>query len=185
MKKHSLLFLAHLFIMPLYAVNAGVIPYAKHKGHILLLLGEDQHRKGVWTDFGGTSNMLEKPWQTAAREFLEESLSFFKKWDITKQTPVITNISHTYYAYCVSVLYAAPEVIKNHTAQAKHPEKIDFVWVLLDEVIKELQNQPYKTHVMITVRQGTSRTPKGEKIKLYHKFVETLRHGLKALERIQ
>lgn len=58
------------------SINAGVLPYAYDcKGTPFILLGQEPN--GLWADFGGRYEKGETPFQTAVREWFEETRGAF------------------------------------------------------------------------------------------------------------
>ena len=147
-----LLFLSFASQGFLWALPAGVLPYADFHGKTVILLGMDCHRRGFWIDFGGESNGQETRIETAAREFSEETM-----FCLFRTVPEVENIlkesvpivSNGYYMYPLHVpfIYDLNKVhralrAKHHIrgvpasgarwAIRHHIEKIDYVWVLAD-----------------------------------------------------
>ena len=52
-------------------MGGGILPVSKHNGKIYFLFGLEEYDK-TWTDFGGSSESNETPYQTAIREGYEE-----------------------------------------------------------------------------------------------------------------
>ena len=64
--------------------GAGVLPYALHEGRVLFLFHKtfSGRRAGLLVDFGGGSQADETAFETAAREFVEETEGLFLAPDI-------------------------------------------------------------------------------------------------------
>lgn len=64
--------------------GAGVLPFALHEGRLLFLFHKtfSGRRAGLLVDFGGGSQDTETPFETAAREFVEETEGLFLAPDI-------------------------------------------------------------------------------------------------------
>lgn len=135
--------------------NAGILPYAEHNGKIYLLLGQDRDRPGRWTDFGGQIEQGETPAQAARREFAEETAGQVVDWQITSQTPYISNPSHKYRMYLVKIDYFDVKFLH------ENPEKNVFAWVPLERLLD------------------------GEVSPLYSPFAQTLRIGRKVLKSLK
>jgi len=56
-------------------MGGGILPVAKHNGKIYFLVGLEEDGK-LWSDFGGSSDKNESPYQTAIREGYEELNGF-------------------------------------------------------------------------------------------------------------
>lgn len=56
-------------------MGGGILPVAKHNGKIYFLFGLEEDGK-LWSDFGGSSDKNESPYQTAIREGYEELNGF-------------------------------------------------------------------------------------------------------------
>lgn len=71
--------------------SAAIIPFALETTtqtvYILLARIADSrnHRTDVWGDLGGTREVSERPEETAAREFIEESLAVVKQFECAEQ----------------------------------------------------------------------------------------------------
>ena len=65
-------------------VNAGVLPYSTETGEIMVLLGYDADDKH-WSDFVGVCTPGERPAQTAARQFEEETRGAYQLGDIARR----------------------------------------------------------------------------------------------------
>lgn len=67
--------------------SAGVIPRVKIGNKYYLLLGKEKHgvKAGDFDSFSGKRDSGEKPWQTAGREFHEESAAAMGKLDYYKK----------------------------------------------------------------------------------------------------
>ena len=53
------------------AMGAGICPISKFRNNVYVLLGQERFNK-QWSDFGGSRNGNETPYQTACREGYEE-----------------------------------------------------------------------------------------------------------------
>lgn len=144
MQKHSCLPATSLLILPfiplfcvLHGENAGVLPYAQHKGKIYFLLGKERSNR-TWSDFGGAGNKGETPKQTAKREFHEETRNIYKKIPIRLGKPIL-HPQRYYNLYLAQVPYKTKNEIE--TALGKDREKTDFKWVDAQYFIKTIQEE--------------------------------------------
>lgn len=89
--------------------GAGILPYSKHKGKILFLLGKERWGKarGTWADFGGKRISGERPRETALREWQEESgMSRAPLLRMNRFVDVIDRRNGgCYRMYCVEIPY--------------------------------------------------------------------------------
>lgn len=58
--------------------GAGVLPYAFNNNKIYFLLGKE-HDEKLFSDFGGGRDKDEQPFETAYREFVEETMNSLKE----------------------------------------------------------------------------------------------------------
>ena len=97
------------------AYSAGVLPYSKHNGRVVWLLGRETYRN-VWSDFGGHAEFRDgsNPINTASREFFEETLGSVMtikniKRCIEDESTIIVNsktmMGHDYIMYLVHIPY--------------------------------------------------------------------------------
>lgn len=83
-------------------VGAGVLPWSiNDEGKIVLLLGQEEKGNfkgaGTWCGFGGSRNEGENEVQTAAREFMEESMALImNESEILNILEDPNNIQHTW-----------------------------------------------------------------------------------------
>jgi 8-oxo-dGTP pyrophosphatase MutT (NUDIX family) len=69
---------------------AGVLPYALHEGRVLFLFHKtfSGRRAGLLVDFGGGAQAAETAFETAAREFVEETEGLFLAPDLRRASRV-------------------------------------------------------------------------------------------------
>ena len=129
-------------------VNAGVTPYACVDGQARVLLAFDSAwgRRG-WAPFGGgPKNSKEPVYETAAREFHEESNCAFAKPDLANLP-----YSHSlgFYSYVTEVPYRSVDVISSQRA-CRHVERSKWVWVDYALFIEALR-KPGKVSALTTL----------------------------------
>ena len=118
---------------------AGVIPYTCFNGGVYILLaydGEDD-RKG-WGAFGGTALKGEKIYQTASREFHEETGCVFPVPSANQLKDKKNSNSDGFYTYVAEVPYVPPAVIEISDCGTKDKRK-DWVWVSLPSLIQAIE----------------------------------------------
>lgn len=155
---------------------AGVLPYSKHKGETLILLGFNPTRhnnKGAWEDFGGGRDRKDNNimWKTAKREFTEETKRAFPELHFNPSYHYIQNGSAKYFMFFVQVPYIDNRDM-NHNVRP-HDEKKAFAWVSANDLY----------HAIVTnsdVPDYYTRKP----LHLFHYFVETLKLNPEILRHI-
>ena len=117
-------------------MGGGILPVTIHNHHILLLFSREAlHQKsgaGQWSDFGGSREKQETPFQTAIREGWEESAGFLGTKGQIKhliKTQLIRKIQTPYYTtYLVHIPYnrRLPYRFATHFNQMKkcNPDKV-------------------------------------------------------------
>ena len=91
-------------------MGAGVLPVSLYRGTILILLGQERHNN-LWSDFGGSHNKNEKPFDTAIREGVEELNGLLgddkklKKLVSNNSILTIRNNNDKYISYLFSIKY--------------------------------------------------------------------------------
>lgn len=203
MKNKSFLLLTLIFFLicsiQVFAKGAGIVPFYRHtNGDVSFLLGEDHHRRGVWTDFGGKADKGESFSDAAAREGHEETMGvfsgtskdpkknqsqgveFFKK-RIKKQLQVQSS-KNDYKTYFVDVTDAV-EVIKKEAITRKFPFNSN-----LDAVIKKLKGTRDKIGKKKDKKWGhykekidfkwvTFEELQNQTVKIYHWFTASLKNS--------
>lgn len=107
--------------------GAGIIPISTKTGRILLSLrGENQEEPLTWASWGGVSLVGENPYQTAMREFHEETLysGHTTLFPCCEQSDPITNFCYTTFIGVIS-----EEFVPILDCETK-----DFLWVTLSEL---------------------------------------------------
>ena len=111
-------------------MGAGVLPVAFHKGTMYFLFSrESLHRpdrdKGKWSDFGGSKENKETPFQTAIREGSEESAGLLGSPASVRRLIKECGLGHIaikhYTTYLVSVQY-------DKTLPAYFSKQHEYVW---------------------------------------------------------
>ena len=98
-------------------MGAGVLPVSLYRGTILILLGQERNNN-LWSDFGGSHNKNEKPFDTAIREGVEELNGLLgdnkklKKLVSNNNILTIRNNNDKYISYLFSIKY--DENIENY-----------------------------------------------------------------------
>ena len=132
----------------LLGVNAGVTPYACVDGRARVLLAFDPAwgRRG-WAPFGGGPKDSNEPvYETAKREFHEESNCAFAFLDLTD---VPYSHSRGFYNYVAEVPYHTIEhIAARRTCQ--NVERSNWVWVDYERLIAALQ-KPDKVSSLVTL----------------------------------
>jgi len=80
-------------------MGAGVLPIARYKGTLFLLLGQERNNN-LWCDFGGGAYKGEKPYKTAIREGSEELNGFLgdeNDFETTVNHNMILSITYDKY----------------------------------------------------------------------------------------
>ena len=80
-------------------MGAGILPVALYKNTLFLLLGQERHNN-LWSDFGGSSQIGEKLYQTAIREGTEElngHLGSYEYLENKVKTNLIMGLEHERY----------------------------------------------------------------------------------------
>lgn len=89
-------------------MGAGILPIALYRGSLFILLGQERNNK-LWSDFGGSRNKNEKPFDTAIREGGEELNGLFGLEDNLKEcvtNNMITSMSYDKYtSYLFQIKY--------------------------------------------------------------------------------
>lgn len=139
----------------------------------MVLLGEEPGKK--WTDFGGGREEREEIYQTAAREFSEESLYqfFHHKSDVENRLKHKWAIQHPrfkYYMYPLQVHFVPADVLRGKKSELIKKgltlcgaEKTNFAWVIAGDLLAAIRSNQPEVY-----------TIDGMKIKLYHNFFELL-----------
>ena len=89
-------------------MGAGILPLAFHHGLIYILLGQERSNN-LWSDFGGSSNKYEKPYETAVREANEELNGFLgtqKELEMYCNNNYLFSIKHNRYkSFIINLSY--------------------------------------------------------------------------------
>jgi len=150
---------------------AGVLPISSYNGRVVVLLGEDSHRRGCFTDFGGKADPGEQPYQTAAREFSEESLKVLNNsissvaQTLKGASPIING---GYYIYPYKVSFVSSQKLRGvmnglikkmgglrNVIRKYHAEKIDFAWVYATDLYNAI-SKAYNNTVRVNSISGRS-----------------------------
>ncbi len=114
---------------PLANVNAGVLPFACQNGEAVYLLAYDPNSKRLgWGNFGGGPDHGELDYQTALREFREETNCAYNIEDIDPDTLHGPSEFFGYYTFLLNVPFVDPAEI-SHTRKCENVERSQWVWV--------------------------------------------------------
>lgn len=142
--------------------SAGILPYAVENGEILILLGHNSYRQS-WEDFGGKREQNETPWQTARREFTEETKYAFPK---LLEDPTIFYIQNgmrkPYFMFFVKVNYIPATTLNQNVRSGD--EKTEFAWVRATDLYNAIIND-YQSVQDVT----------GKNLNFYQWFKSTLK----------
>jgi hypothetical protein len=129
--------------------GAGVLPYALHEGRVLFLFHKtfSGRRAGLLVDFGGGAQAAETAFETAAREFVEETEGLFLAPDLRRASRVGDEYRRQ-FREMQALLARTQEAHANwwcrrHVQPGKQPERL---W----KRVRELETAP---DVIITIRQ--------------------------------
>lgn len=139
--------------------SAGILPFARVKGDVFVLLGEDKS-ECTWSDFGGRvePSDMEDPKTTASREFYEESCGSVVNLDVMrnrlehekhyKMFETTTLNGSPYYTYLVQIPSKNYSTTFNKTwaflthikANKKFIEKTSIKWVPLNDIVAAIES---------------------------------------------
>lgn len=131
----------------IHTERAGVIPYTLDKdGNIYFLFGVD-YRSGDITDFGGSAKRLETAFQTAFREFQEESKGIFpEKLYIFESFPNATVLTDKKKMTIVFIpidtqwIKKATKSYYKKRKESKYNELYNIRWVCKQDFLKMLED---------------------------------------------
>ena len=129
--------------------GAGVLPYAFENNKLYFLLGKEKYEQ-LFSDFGGGVDHGEKPYETAYREFVEETMNSLKETEevkrkLYKSEDQLSYFNQGYYTYLIEISKDDQVVnsynrIFNNLANCKCPvglcEKSEFRWFTPEEILK-------------------------------------------------
>lgn len=130
------------------AYAAGILPFAVHEGIIIFLVGKDA-QDGLWSDFGGKAEQLDKTdLDTAQREFTEETCGVIVDLETLrarmtapgnyKKLVSSTQSRHPYYMYLLQVPFdpgsraafrRQVKFLRSIRLHKRYVEKADIEWV--------------------------------------------------------
>lgn len=131
-------------------VNAGIIPYAcKGTQSLILLAFDPAFGRRAWGAFGGRFKRGEHVWQTAAREFFEETNCAYPLRDMAVLRERAYSRNGDYYTYAMRVPYISAAAIagRDSTSRSATPteggtcrdvERSRWVWVPYHALIDAL-----------------------------------------------
>ena len=110
-------------------VNAGILPFACQNDEAIYLLAYDPNPKRLgWGNFGGGPNQGERAYQTALREFHEETNCAYNIEAINADTLRGPSEFFGYYTFLLNVPYVEPaEISRPRTCESV--ERSRWVWV--------------------------------------------------------
>jgi len=121
-------------------VNAGVMAYTMEPGEITLLLGFDGE-ESHWSDFVGVCTPGERPRDTAARQFEEETRGAYPMAEITRMlqgaAPVVIGETRIFLLEVPPV----SAVQLGRLAKDRGYEKTDYCWVPLSDLLASVDER--------------------------------------------
>lgn len=149
--------------------SAGILPFTRHNGEILFLLGKDV-RDSCYSDFGGKMENIDQhdPINTANREFYEETLGILSNspFDLRQRIKDLsvcvfgsTKNQHVYRMYLLEIPFDKnlPKQFKKNVSFLTYKnigmnyiEKTDLVWCNFDELFRI----PKRTVFAATIRSN-------------------------------
>ena len=110
-------------------VNAGVLPFACQNGEAVYLLAYDPNPKRLgWGNFGGGPNHNELAYQTALREFREETNCTFNINEVDPDRLHGPSEFFGYYTFLLNVPFVSPVEI-SRSRNCESVERSQWVWV--------------------------------------------------------
>ena len=131
-------------------VAGSILPVCMYKNKLHFLFGKENNKEDSakgWSDFGGSSEGNETPYQTALREGMEESSGFLNPVELAKKG-VYKLVHGTYNVFIVKMDYDEQLPLyfnrMHHFVSKKMPELLDTVlfekqeleWYCIDDMIK-------------------------------------------------
>jgi 8-oxo-dGTP pyrophosphatase MutT (NUDIX family) len=128
---------------------AGIVLYYSDGESVFLLLADHAKSTRGWSAFGGSANLGETRWGTAARETHEETRGYFlREWlgqQIAEQEPVL---SHGYSMFFVEVPFVPAQRVMNNPINKSDKSMLErqyYTWIPFSELERVLVKEDPST----------------------------------------